>query len=161
MNARLSLSLAAVSALAIGSGFLLGYPAQVAAATAIAGFGAVAMLTIRDLAASTCLPTRPRKRTPDSAALEQLRQINEALAASRLSRFGIDRDLRPLLRPIAAMRLDRRGVNLDHNPDEARGLLGEALWDLVRTDLETSSNLRAGGLSSTQLQGAIEHLEQV
>jgi hypothetical protein len=152
---------AALTAVAVGSGFLIGYPAEVAAASTIAFAAVVALITTRDLAARARLRTRPVRRVAEPAPLEQLRQVGEALAAAQVSEFRVDRDLRPLLRPIAAMRLARRGVDLDRHREEARAVLGEPLWELVRADRARGSNLVAGGISAAGLQSLIERLERI
>jgi hypothetical protein len=152
---------AALAAVAVGSGFLIGYPAEVGAATTIALAAVVSLITTRDLAARAQLRAGPVRRVAGSAPLQQLRQVGEALAAAQASEFGVDRDLRPLLRPIAAMRLARRGVDLDRHPKEARAILGEPLWELVRADRARGSNLVAGGISVAGLQSLIERLERI
>ena len=152
---------AVLTAVAVGSGFLIGYPAEVAAASTIAFAVVVALITTRDLAVRARLRTRPVRRVVEPAPLEQLRQVGEVLAAAQVSEFRVDRDLRPLLRPIAAMRLARRGVDLDRHREEARAVLGEPLWELVRADPTHGSNLVAGGISAAGLQSLIERLERI
>ena len=157
-----TVALAAVPVVAaLGSGFLIGYPAQVAAATTIAFAAVVSLITTRDLAARAELGRRPVRRVADSPPLEQLRQVDRALTAAQGSEVGVDRDLRPLLRPIAAMRLARRGVDLDRHQEEARAILGEQLWELVRADRARGSNLVAGGISTVGLESLIERLERI
>ena len=146
---------------ALGSGFVIGYPAQVAAATAIAFAVVVSLISTRDLAARAVLQPRHVRRAVDSPPLEQLHQVGRALTAAQASEYGVDRDLRPLFRPIAAMRLARRGVDLDRHPEEARALLGEQLWELVRAGRARGSNRVAGGISTAGLEGLIERLERI
>ena len=114
---------AALAAIAIASGFLIGYPAEVAAATMIAFAALVSLITIRELAAGSELRTRRVRRAPDSSALEQLRRVDETLSAARASEVGVDRELRPLFRAIAATRLARRGVDVDNDAEKARAWL--------------------------------------
>ncbi len=161
IRARTVTLVAAPAVVALGAGFLIGYPAQVAAATTIAFAAVVSVISTRDLAARAELRRRPVRRVADLPLLEQLRQVDRALTAAQASEVGVDRDLRPLFRPIAAMRLARRGVDLDRHPDEARAILGEQLWELVRADRVRGSNLVAGGISSVALQSLIERLEGV
>ena len=82
-------------------------------------------------------------------------------AAAHASGVGVDRELRPLLRPIAAMRLARRGVDLDRHGEKARELLGDPLWEVVRADRPRASNLVAGGISAVELEDVIERLERL
>ena len=161
IRARSVALVAALAVVALGGGFLIGYPAQVAAATTIAFAAAVSLITTRDLVARAELRRRPVRRVADSPPLEQLRQVDRALTAAQASEFGVDRDLRPLFRRIAAMRLARRGVDLDRHPEEARAILGEQLWELVRADRARGSNLVAGGISTVGLQSLIERLERI
>ena len=160
IRARSVALVAAPVVVALGSGFLIGYPAQVAAATTIAFAAVVSLISIRDVAARAELRRRPVRRVADSPPLEQLRQVDRALTAAQASEVGVDRDLRPLFRPIAAMRLARRGVDLDRHPEEARAILGEQLWELVRADRARGSNLFAGGISTVGLESLIERLER-
>src|SRR5262249_45961267 len=152
---------AALAAVAVGSGFLIGYPAEVGAATAITFAAVVALITTRDLAARAELRARPVRRGGDSTRLAQLRPGGPALAGVQTPEIGMHRGLRPLLRPIAAMRLARRGVDLDRHREEARALLGEPLWELVRADRARGSNLVAGGISAAELQSLIKRLERI
>jgi hypothetical protein len=159
--ARGSWVAAAFAAIAVASGFLIGYPAEVGAATTIALAAFVSLITTRELAAKAELRRRPARRLADAPPLEQLRQVDKTLTAARASEFGVDRDLRPLFRGIAATRLARRGVDVDRHPEEARAILGEELWDLVRAEYPGSSNRVAGGVSTAELQSLIERLERI
>jgi hypothetical protein len=152
---------ATLAAIALASGFLVGYPAEVGAATTIALAAVVSLLTTRELAARAELGRRPARRVADARPLEQLRQVDETLRAARASEFGVDRDLRPLLREIAATRLARRGVDVDRHPEEARAILGEELWELVRAERPRGSNRVARGVSTAGLQSLIERLERI
>lgn len=159
VNRRIS-AVAAVAAIAVASGFLIGYPADVTAATTIAFAAFVSLITIRDLFARTKLRTRARPAA-DSMRLEQLRRIDQTLAAARASEAGVNRELRPLFRAIAATRLARRGVDVDRNAEEARALLGDELWELVRAERPRGSDLSPGGISTIELQSLIERLERI
>jgi hypothetical protein len=152
---------AALAAIAVASGFLIGYPAEVGAATTLALAAFVSLITTRELAAKAELRRRPARRIADSLPLQQLRHVDETLTAARASEVGVDRDLRPLFRAIAATRLARRGVDVDRHPEEARRILGEELWELVRDGRSRGSNLFAGGVSSAGLQRLIERLERI
>src|SRR5262245_33333574 len=152
---------AALAAIAVASGFLIGYPAEVGAATTIALAAFVSLITTRELAAKAELRRRPARRPADGLPLEQLRQVDKTLTAARASEFGVDRDLRPRFREIAATRLARRGVDVARHPEEARAILGEELWDLVRAERPRGSNRAAGGVSTAGLQRVIERLERI
>jgi hypothetical protein len=151
--------LAALAAVAVGGGFLFGAPAQVAGATTIAFAAAVSLITTRNLASQAHSPARARRPVAASAVLEQLDRIDRSLAVALDSDIGVDRELRPLLRPIAAIRLARRGVALDRHAVEARAILGEELWELVRAKGPRSSRY-ADGMSAAELRSLIEQLER-
>ncbi len=160
-GARAAALVAAVTVAVVATGFLVGYPAEVAAATAIALAVVAGLVTIRDLALRARSRDRAAGRAADPRELDQLRHVGQALAAAQASEVGVDRDLRPLLRPIAAMRLTRRGVDLDRHCDRARALLGEPLWEIVRAHRPRASNLVAGGISGGELDSVIERLERL
>lgn len=160
MSARGAAFLSALAVVAIGTGFLTGYP-EVGAASAIALAAVAAVVTISDLARRARPGVRLSRRAAGSRPLDQLRRVDAALAAAQASAFGVDRELRPLLRPIAAVRLARRGVDLDRHVEKARALLGEPLWEIVRADRPRASNRVAGGISAVELEAAIERLEQL
>ena len=161
IRARSVALVAAPAVVALGIGLLIGYPAQVAAATTIALAAVVSLITTRDLAARAELRAPHVRRVAESPPLEQLRQVDRALTAAQTSAYAVDRDLRPLVRPIAGMRLARRGIDLDRHPGEARAILGEQLWELVRADRPRGSNRVAGGISTAGLQSLIERLERI
>jgi hypothetical protein len=152
---------AALAAVAIGVGFLTGYPAQVGAAVTIAAAAFVSLITTLDLAARAGLRARSARRIADPPPLEQLRRVGQTLAAARESEVRLIRDLRPLFRSIASLRLARRGVELDRQQDKARAVLGDELWDLVRAEGPRASGPFAGGISAAGLQGMIERLERI
>jgi hypothetical protein len=152
---------AALAAIAVAIGFLIGYPAEVGAAMAIVLAACVSLITVRELAARAELRRRPARRLADERPLEQLRRVDEALTAARASAGGVNRHLRPLFRGIAATRLARRGVDVDRHPEEARAILGEELWELVRAERLRDSSRFEGGVTSAGLQSLIERLEQI
>jgi hypothetical protein len=152
---------AALAAIAVASGFLAGYPAEVGAATTIVLAAFVSLITTRELAARAELRGSPARRVAGVRPLEQLRQVDKTLTAARASEFGVDRDFGPLFRAIAATRLARRGVDVDRHPEEARRILGDELWELVRAERPRGSNLVAGGVSRAGLQSLIERLERI
>jgi hypothetical protein len=151
--------LAALAAVAVGGGSLFGAPAEVAGATAIAFAAAVSLITTRNLASQAHSRARAHRPVAASPLLEQLNQIDRSLAVALDSDIGVDRELRPLLRPIAAIRLAGRGVDIDKHTVEARAILGEQLWELVRAEGPRSSSY-AGGISTADLRSLIERLER-
>lgn len=116
--------------------------------------GAAAMLVI--------LPRAPRRRRAPSLPPEEnrpadLRRVEHDVAA-RQAAVEVHVRLRPLLAEIAMARLARRR-NL--TAAEARALLGDELWDLVRPDRPRPSDPSGPGLSLDQLTQMTERLEQL
>jgi hypothetical protein len=66
--------------------------------------------------------------------------------------------LRPLLVEIAATRLGRRRAR---SPADAKALLGDELWDLVRPDRPRPEDPAGPGLSVEQLEQMTRRLEQL
>lgn len=99
-------------------------------------------------------PARPQR----PADLERLERL---VVTARATAADVHLRLRPVLQEMAAARLRRRGVWLDRSPEEARRLLGEELWELVRTDRPRPADPRAPGLSIEQLTSVIMRLERL
>jgi hypothetical protein len=153
------LLVAAACVVATILGFVVGEGRTVALAAALALAAAVAAAVAWELRPARKDPSR-RPWSDDELPL-RLRQIVDVLRDSRESAFGVDRSLRPLLVPIAAARLGRRGVDMALAPGRAAELLGDGLWELVRSD-RTSVASRAGrGIADGDLRAAIERLEQL
>src|SRR6185503_15665978 len=69
--------------------------------------------------------------------------------------------LRPLLRQISAERLqDHYGVDLDREPERAKALLGDGLWEVVRPDRQVGRR-RGPGLPPAELAGHVARLEEL
>ena len=103
-----------------------------------------------------------RRREPPPNRPAQLARIERTVALAAASSFDLHYRLRPLLREIAAHRLaSRRGVDLDGAPAEARAVLGEELWDLVRPDREPPDDRLARGLPLARVRSALAALERV
>jgi hypothetical protein len=160
-GARGAALVAALAVAAVAAGFLAGHPVEVGAGCAMALAAVAALVTTRDLARRAPSDARPARRADGPRPLDQLRRADEALAAAQASALGVDRELRPLVRPIAAMRLGRRGVDLDRHRESSRALLGEPLWEIVRGERPSASNLVTGGMTAGELDGVIERLEQL
>lgn len=105
-------------------------------------------------------PPRPRRseHTPPHAARPaDLARVEHAVAA-RQTGAEVHARLRPLLAEIAAARLGRRRRLTSA---EARGLLGDELWELVRPDRQRPTDPRAPGLSLDQIAQMTDRLEQL
>jgi hypothetical protein len=78
--------------------------------------------------------------------------------ASRQSAHGVHVRLRPLLAEIAMARLGRRRMLTNV---EARALLGDELWDVVRPGRPWPHDPRGPGLSLDELTRMIERLDRL
>jgi hypothetical protein len=99
---------------------------------------------------------RPRGGTPGD-----LEAIAESVAAARASAADVHRRVRPLLREIAAARLARRGIGLDRDPLQARAVLGEELWEIVRSDRPAPAARDESGMSVAAIAQLTDRLEAV
>jgi hypothetical protein len=69
--------------------------------------------------------------------------------------------LRPILRDIAVHRLAVRGVDLDQHRKHARALLGEELFDIVRSDRTAPTNRGSFGISEAGMTELVSRLEEL
>jgi hypothetical protein len=89
----------------------------------------------------------------------QLVRLERTVAWSASSAFDVHTRLRPVLVEIAETRLGRHGVRLDRDEDEARRLLGPAVWELVRPDRPAPPGRGAPGISPRELDEILDALE--
>lgn len=112
------------------------------------------------------LPRSPRRRralrgvapvvtSPDLPPLEQLMSIAQDNA------LDVHVRLRPVLRQIAADRLAAHRIALDRQPQAARAVLGDELWELVRADRRAPAAPRGPGLPLARLEALVTTLEDL
>lgn len=105
----------------------------------------------------------PFERDPEKPArpppIAELERIDRLVVLGAANEFDLHYRLRPLLRQLAGDRLyGHYGVELDGDPNRARQLLGDGLWELVSADREVGR--RTGpGLPPAQLAEHVERLE--
>lgn len=118
--------------------------------------GAVAMLV-----AIPAAPQRRRSKPRPAPPLrpEDLERVERLVVTGRSTAAEVHLRLRPVLREIAAARLRRRGVQLNLSRSDARELLGEELWELVRPDRPRPEDLRGPGISLELLAAMTDRLE--
>ena len=108
---------------------------------------------LRDSASSA---KRGRRPPPSLARLEQLAALGVA------SSFDLQYRFLPPLRSIAGGLLaSRRRVDLDGEPETARRILGDDVWDLVRPARPAPQNRVSRGMSPAELTRVVETLERV
>jgi hypothetical protein len=69
--------------------------------------------------------------------------------------------LRPLLAEIAEARLHARGIDAARDPADARALLGDPLWELVRPDREPPEDRLARAVELSHVAALLDRLEEV
>jgi hypothetical protein len=102
-------------------------------------------------------PEPPEEPEP----IPELDRIDRTVVLGAANEFDLHYRLRPLLRKLAAERLlAKRGIDLDREPDRARALLGDELWELVQPDRKLGR--RTGpGLPPSLLAVHVTRLEQL
>jgi hypothetical protein len=115
--------------------------------------GAVAMVLL--------LPRAPRQRRPsrrpDPPRPADLARVERTVTA-RVTASGVHVSVRPLLAEIAAARLSRRRRL---TTAEARALLGDELWEIVRPNRPSPEDPRGPGLSLAELEEITQRLERL
>lgn len=121
-----------------------------ALAVVVTGFATSAGRERRSTFDQALRPARGRhERLPELVRLE--REVGLATASA----FDVHYRLRPVLREIAGGLLAaRRGVDLDGQPEQARALLGDEAWELLRPDREAPRDRHGAGLEL----GAIDRI---
>jgi hypothetical protein len=110
-------------------------------------------------------PIRPstarRARAPREAPA-MLARLEQEVALGVAGSFDLHHHLRPRLRTIAAEVLTaRRRVSLDGDQPEARVLLGEEAWELVRKDRPPPADRLARGAAPEVLDRVVASLERL
>jgi hypothetical protein len=106
---------------------------------------------------------RPAARKPKpSARPPTLARIEGETILGVANTFDLYRHLAPRLRRLAAGLLTaRRRVSLDESPEEARSIVGEETWELIRSDRPPPEDRLARGVPLDELARAVESLERV
>ena len=104
---------------------------------------------------------RDAEKPEQPQPIAELDRIDRLVVLGAANEFDLHYRLRPLLRQVATERLyGQHGVELDRDPERARPLLGDELWELVRPDREVGR--RSGpGLPPADLAGHVARLEQL
>ena len=126
----------------------------------------VATVVVGALVLAALVPrvsSRPRaRRGPHSASRpDALQRIERVVGAGRQSAGDVQVRVRPLLREIADPLLRREGVRLDSEPQRARALLGEELWEVVRPDRPRPQDRRAPGLTLSEFEQLVHRLQRL
>jgi hypothetical protein len=104
----------------------------------------------------------PRRKDEQRRPPGSLARLEDEAALGVAGAFDLHHRFRPHLRRIAAEILaGRRLVSLDSSPDEARKLLGEDTWELIRADHPPPEDRLARGIPVAELRRTVEALERV
>jgi hypothetical protein len=99
-------------------------------------------------------PAGPTQRNAEYAV--RLRQLERRLQAATTDGTKFDWSLRPLLAQLAAERLrHKHAITIRREPERARAMLGEQLWQMISTQPAEPSP----ALSRQQLTALIEAIE--
>lgn len=103
------------------------------------------------------------ERAPASAIRPaELERLEREVYLGAATAFDLHFRLRPTLREVALQRLaDRRGLRLDRGGTAVEEVLGEELWELVRSDREPPSRRHAPGAGVAGVRNAVERLEAI
>jgi hypothetical protein len=104
------------------------------------------------------LSRRPRTRERLTELTRQEREVALSMDAS----YDLHVRLRPTLRLIAAHRLaSRSNVDLETDPERARALLGDDVWEVVRPDRPPPEDRFSRGIPRETLHAIVDRLESV
>lgn len=124
--------------------------------------GVVALGALVALGTPVVTAARPSRRSRVRLVPPQLLRIE------RIVRFGIstavdaDRRLYRLLREQARELLrSRHGVDLDEEPEVARAMLGDDVWELIRPDRPASTDRLAPGAELSDVDMVVRSIEQL
>jgi len=102
---------------------------------------------------------RAPQRPPRAEQVAELERLDRVLVMASTSAFDVHHRLRPLVRGLAAERLHaHHGVDLEREPERAKALAGDELWELLRPDRELGR--RSGpGLPMPATSRVVDELE--
>lgn len=147
-------------------GFLPGRTGVAVRIYALAVCGVVLLLAlvalVRAYPAASRLRPSGRGAVPPRRPPQSLMRLEQEAAIGVAGAFDFHFRLRPRLRDLSRELLDtRRRISLDGHPDEARAVLGDETWELVRADRPPPEDRLARGLSPSALGRAVDTLERV
>lgn len=89
-------------------------------------------------------------------------QLEREISMARSAAFDVHYRLRPTLVELAAGLLSsRRGIDVAREPERARVLLGNELWELVRPDRSPPLERMGPGIDEERLHRAVSALEHL
>jgi hypothetical protein len=101
-----------------------------------------------------------RARKTAASPPEELVRMERELVLGSADADHAQRRLLPLMRTAAAARIAaRHGFELERRPDEARALLGDDAWELLRPDRPEPADRHGRGVPEAQIAAAIARIE--
>ena len=125
---------------------------------------ALVAATIRAAASGPASPfeTAGRPRPRATGRPRELARLEDQVALATNMAADVHFRVRPVLREIAVHRLaTRHGVVLDRDREQARALLGEEAWELVRPDREPPRDSLGPGIPAERLRAVVDALERL
>lgn len=102
-----------------------------------------------------------RRARVEPPTVEQLAWLERQLGGAQSTAAEVHAYFRPLVRQIASASLARRhGIVLERQPERARAIVGEHVWELVRDDRPEPERY-ARGLELAELRRLIDDLEAI
>src|SRR5262249_31437228 len=103
-----------------------------------------------------------RGRKASTSQPEELLRMDRELVLGSADADHAQRRLLPLLRATAGARIAARyGFELERRPEEARALLGEDAWELLRPDRPEPEDRHGPGVPRGQIIAVIERVESL
>jgi hypothetical protein len=99
------------------------------------------------------------RRPGRAPRLPELERLEREVSFAASTEFDLHFRLRPLVTEILEPRLERNGLRLESTA--TRELLGEELWDLVRSDREPPVNRNAEGPGLASVRRIVDRLERI
>jgi len=136
----------------------------------VLALAAIALLTLARLAhaedawerAASELERALTPRKPVRMRPAELIRVERDIVLGTTNAGHFHARLRPVLSEAAAARLAaRRSIDLGRQPDAARRILGDEVWEVVRPDREAPADLYEPGLPIRDLHRVVESLESL
>lgn len=124
--------------------------------------GVVALGALIALATPIATAARSPRRSGVRVVPPQLLRIERIVRFGTSSAVDADRRLYRLLREQARELLrSRHGVDLDEEPDVAKAMLGDDVWELIRPDRPASTDRLAPGAELSDVDMVVRSIEQL
>jgi hypothetical protein len=103
-----------------------------------------------------------RPRAAERVRPPELVRMERELTLASANAGHLHTRLLPLLRDAAGVRLAaRHRADLSRHPDEARRIIGDEAWELLRPDRPEPENAQGSGLSLRRIGGLIDAIERI